>query len=131
MAAQTWDGQPLPLDYYLYSAFTENPGNQCLVHSSGQCQACMQRCTKAAAGQQHAFWMPGAGFREVGNPDPCATTAADCGQHGLGDVAQQFGQQTAGALWKAVERSLAGTAGQPVTSSVFDILLSAPAAVAK
>jgi len=43
IAAPTW-GQPLPLDYYIYSDFTENPGNQCFVLEAQECAACMQRC---------------------------------------------------------------------------------------
>merc|ERR1712232_1276176 len=40
IAAESWGGQ-LPLDYYIYSAFTENPGNQCFVESKGACTACI------------------------------------------------------------------------------------------
>lgn len=34
-AAHSWGGHgALPLDYYMYSAFTENPSNQCFVHAN-------------------------------------------------------------------------------------------------
>lgn len=121
IAAATW-GQSLPLDYYLYSAFTENPGNQCLVHSAANCEACMQRCTASAAGSQHAFWLPGAAFRQPGNPDPCATTAADCGRAGIEEVVQAFSPQKASALWEAVEVALRRAQGAQITDTVFDLL---------
>jgi hypothetical protein len=35
---------PLPLDYYLYSTFTENPANQCFLLPRDRCVACMERC---------------------------------------------------------------------------------------
>ena len=34
----------MPLDYYIYSSFTENPSNQCLVHSKAACSACLAAC---------------------------------------------------------------------------------------
>mmetsp|Transcript_120798 Transcript_120798/g.313649 ORF Transcript_120798/g.313649 Transcript_120798/m.313649 type:complete len:675 (+) Transcript_120798:49-2073(+) len=121
IAAMTW-GQSLPLDYYLYSAFTENPGNQCMVHSSANCQACMQHCTTSAAGNDHAFWLPGTAFRQPGNSDPCATTSADCGQAGLEEVVQAFAQQKASSLWDTVEAALRNAQGTPISSTVFDLL---------
>merc|ERR1719210_2421972 len=48
IAAASWAGSggvAPPLDYYLYSAFTENPGNQCFVHSSANCRACLAHCS--------------------------------------------------------------------------------------
>merc|ERR1712241_1605995 len=63
IAVGSWGGPgSLPLDYYMYSTFTENPGNQCLVHSKDRCQACAARCLQQAEGQQHAFWLPGEAF---------------------------------------------------------------------
>lgn len=122
LAATTW-GQ-LPLDYYVYAAFTENPGNQCLIHGPARCAACMQRCNQVSTGQQHAYWLPGEAFRTVGNANPCASTSEDCGQHGLAEVLQTYQQKTAGSLWHAVESSM-GLPGAEVTSSAFDLLLSA------
>merc|ERR1719210_1054130 len=59
-AAPTW-GRPLALDYYIYSDFTENPGNQCFVHSMAACQACLQRCASSEP-PKRAYWLPSAAY---------------------------------------------------------------------
>merc|ERR1712151_617225 len=48
IAAASWTSSSSvapSLDYYLYSAFTENPGNQCFVHSAANCRACLAHCS--------------------------------------------------------------------------------------
>jgi len=128
LAAPTW-GQALPLDYYFYSAFTENPGNQCLLHSADRCAQCADRCAASAAGQQHAFWLPGAAFMQAGNPNPCAVVSSDCGENGFERILQTYGESTAGQLWKAVEASLRGASAHAATASVFDLLAAVPVTV--
>jgi len=121
-AARTW-GRDLPLDYYLYSAFTENPGNQCLLHSAARCKQCAARCVATSAGEQHAFWLPGEAFMTVGDPNPCAVTGDACGQAGFEDIMAAWGATNAGALWRAVEATLQDASAVPAQSSVFDLLM--------
>ena len=45
-----WQGQHPYLDYYIYSSFTENPSNQCLIHSKEDCMNCLNSCVDAFAG---------------------------------------------------------------------------------
>lgn len=121
IAAQTWGGA-LNFDYYIYSVFTENPGNQCLVHSRKACESCLRQCSTKAKDMAHAFWLPGAAFRQIGNADPCATTGADCGAHGISEIAQVWAKRTAGELWKTVENTLRDS--QAATVSVFDLMIA-------
>jgi hypothetical protein len=48
---QPWQGQHPFLDYYIYSSFTENPSNQCLIHSKEDCKKCLESCENALAGR--------------------------------------------------------------------------------
>lgn len=126
-AAASW-GNALPLDYYLYSTFTENPGNQCLVHSSANCQACLTRCDVAAnmPGAQTAFWLPGNAFTQPGSPpSPCAAAATGtaCGQAGLEDVVAAYGNRNAGVLWADAEAAMRKS-GSDTSTAAFDLLLS-------
>jgi len=124
LAASTW-GHSLPLDYYVYSTFTENPGNQCLMHSKDQCAACLAQCVEKSVDQRHAFWLPGEAFMQLGEPyNPCATTDASCGQHGFQELVRAYERQTAGGLWGDIEASLHADADVPVENSAFDLLLA-------
>jgi len=120
----------LPLDYYIYSAFTENPGNQCYVHAGKDCKSCLQHCGTPPAS---AYWLPGFAYTGVPpdytswDPPPpparaCVADAGSCGARGLGDVAKAYAGKGASALWDDVERALSG--GQTGTN-VFDGLLAA------
>merc|ERR1719157_484195 len=60
IAAGTW-GQTLNLDYYIYSDFTENPGNQCFVLSKDACVECMNRCHNHQP-HRHSYWLPASAF---------------------------------------------------------------------
>lgn len=125
-AAASW-GNALPMDYYLYSTFTENPGNQCLLHSSANCQACLARCAAAARepGGQTAFWLPGAAFTLGGAPpSPCAAapTGEACGRVGLEELVAAYSSKSAGALWREVEAAMSA-AGGDTSHSVFDLML--------
>ena len=56
-------GQHPYLDYYIYSSFTENPSNQCLIHSKQDCMNCLNSCVDAFAGGSccdvwWCFWNP-------------------------------------------------------------------------
>lgn len=116
----------LPLDYYLYSAFTENPGNQCLVHSKDNCGACLNHC-QAKPLPKSAYWLPDWAFfgdkEELSSS--CTPTTAPCGTHGLQHVLAAYARGGVGQLWGDVERVLEASnrAGSTATS-VFDMLLS-------
>lgn len=114
IAAPTW-GKPLPLDYYIYSDFTENPGNQCFVYSNATCNACMQRC-ESPPPQKEDYYLPEAAYMPGGKA--CVTSAVDCGTKGLEDVVAAYGSGTALALWNAIEQK----AGGSVERTVFDML---------
>jgi len=116
IAAPTWD-QPLPLDYYMYSDFTENPGNQCFLLSKTACQACMEKC-QSPSPSRHSFYLPRAAYI---NGKPCVSSPADCGSVGLEAVLAAFGADTAGELWAAVEEKLRGGS---VAATIFEELLS-------
>jgi len=131
-SAATW-GQEFPLGYYLYSAFTENPGNQCFVHGGEQCKACLAAC---GTPPPSAYWLPGFAYSHVDasytdwGPPPmppakaCVDTATSCGAKGLADVIAAYKDETAGALWEDVEAVLRGGASAAhVGMPVFDELL--------
>mmetsp|Transcript_73140 Transcript_73140/g.131727 ORF Transcript_73140/g.131727 Transcript_73140/m.131727 type:complete len:606 (+) Transcript_73140:46-1863(+) len=116
IAASTW-GSQLSLDYYMYSSFTENPGNQCFVLSKEACQECLRKCNSPA--QPHsANWMPSAALM---SGRPCVNTPQDCGKKGLADVIAAFKKDSAAALWDDIERKLASGS---VKETVFDELLA-------
>ena len=66
--------QDLPLDYYIYSSFTENPSNQCLVHAGAECKACLAACDNSGyagvggfyTGSARGAWFSVSGFRGLG-----------------------------------------------------------------
>jgi len=115
IAAQTW-GQPLNLDYYLYSDFTENPGNQCFVLSKDSCAACMHRC-ESPSPTRRSFWLPGSAYMDG---KPCVTTTSECGAHGLEDLVAAYKDHTAAEFWDEME---ARFADMTVERTVFDELL--------
>mmetsp|Transcript_31503 Transcript_31503/g.80314 ORF Transcript_31503/g.80314 Transcript_31503/m.80314 type:complete len:678 (+) Transcript_31503:64-2097(+) len=128
IAAPTW-GELTPgrnhllVDYYLYSAFTENPGNQCLVRSGAQCMDCLQHCNDHPL-PDSACWMPAwAQFNYTGM---CSCVPAEeelCGRHGLEDVVDRWKDRSASDLWTAVERALNA---QAMDKSVFDLMFMPP-----
>jgi len=119
IAASSWGGN-LPLDYYIYSAFTENPGNQCFVHSNGNCRTCLTTCS-AKKPPADSFWLPGTALLTPDPTNPCVVNPADCGGRGLEQVVASYSAQTAGALWAAVEAALTQSQGN-TARSVFDLL---------
>jgi len=124
IAAPTWgEGEaPLPVDYYLYSAFTESPGNQCLVHTSDACQACMKRCNDDPL-PDTAFWMPGEAFFDGHS---CVPAQPDvCGETGVGDIISAYAGDSASDVWARVEDRLAAE-GSSTESTVFDVVVRTP-----
>jgi hypothetical protein len=129
-AVGPWDGASkdrnvsavLPVDYYMYAAFTENPGNQCFVHSGENCKACLQQCLRLGPSQD-AYWLPFEAY--MGSDVPaCAVLeqafpGTDCGQRGIEHVVAQYASRTASELWNDVEQALQGG---DCTKSVFDLL---------
>jgi len=118
IAARTWGTgqQPLPLDYYIYSDFTENPGNQCFVLAKDACAKCMHRC-ESPSPTRKSYWMPETAYMDG---KPCVTTASLCGTHGLEDIVATFKTRTAAELWNEMEAKLGDMS---VDETVFDDLL--------
>jgi len=104
------------VDYYIYSDFTENPGNQCFVHSKESCKACLAKC-KNPPPPASAYYLPQAAYIHGG---PCVDSPADCGEKGLEHVLAAYGAGTALALWEHVELKLKQGS---VRRTVFDELL--------
>ena len=130
LAMRTWNKQ-LPLDYYLYSSFTEKPGNQCYVHDEDSCRACLDHCVGKPL-PKTAFWLPkwalyyGHDKWAVPYYGPCPAAGnyyADCGKKGLADVVGEYLDKPASQLWIDLEARLSKIYGN-VDTSVFDVLLS-------
>lgn len=119
IAAQSWGGG-LPLDYYVYSAFTENPGNQCFVHSAAACQACLASCAskRLPAG---SYWLPGNARMTADMSNPCVISEADCGARGFEQIVATYSMGSATELWKHVEDVLTRTRGN-TAATVFDLM---------
>ncbi|CAE8636235.1 unnamed protein product [Polarella glacialis] len=120
LAAQSWGASgELPLDYYLYSAFTENPGNQCLLHSAPNCHKCLRQCV-ANPLPSSAFWLPQHAWMKSGNP--CVSDGEGaCSNKGLEDVMWIYGLKHAGELWDKVDELLGLSSDS--SRSVFDMLM--------
>jgi len=82
------------LDYYVYSRFCENPGNQCFLLDTGSCQACVK--------DPGLPWQP---LRED-----------LCGQQDIWGAMQAFQGQPAARLYDAL------TSVGPPPAQVFDLL---------
>lgn len=123
LAAQSWGGSgALPVDYYLYSAYTENPGSQCLLHSESACHTCLGHC-KANPLPAKAYWLPGEAFMTYGNP--CVADGWHvCPQKGFEDINWNYGLGHVGPLWHTIEQELSWHSGK-VDRSIFDFLMDA------
>ncbi|CAK9058918.1 unnamed protein product [Durusdinium trenchii] len=88
LAATTWG--TLPLDYYVYSDFTENPGNQCYILPGAACQECLRRCADPDP-PASAYWMPDNAYF---NWRPCVPDASICGAKGISDIVAAYGSRT-------------------------------------
>jgi len=134
ISAKTWGGaEAFPLDYYMYSAFTENPGNQCYNHGKEGCQSCLKQC---GTPPPSAYWLPGfaytgvpANYEDWGAPPQsmgakaCVTEASSCGEKGFADILAQFGSSSAAQLWDKVEGALRARSGATsAEGNVFDAL---------
>lgn len=130
LAQQSWQGQHPFLDYYIYSSFTENPSNQCLIHSKEDCKKCLESCENAFAGQgttqryccmEPEPWIPSSGLFDGKACIPVNLQDEICGQKGFADVYEHFKGSTVGELWNAVKS--AATDIDPKASTLFDAML--------
>mmetsp|Transcript_119743 Transcript_119743/g.346096 ORF Transcript_119743/g.346096 Transcript_119743/m.346096 type:complete len:597 (-) Transcript_119743:322-2112(-) len=128
IAASTWGDAvaPLPVDFYMYSAFTESPSSQCFVHSSERCRACIQSCNDHPL-PGTAFWMPDEAFFSGRS---CVPIGDDCGGHGVQHVAAAYSGKTARELWTDIEARLKAEGGS-TARTVFDVLLDSQKAAAQ
>jgi len=115
LAAKTWP-HALPWDYYIYSAFTENPGNQCFVHAQDDCKACLDHCVDYPLPGE-AFWLPDYSLMRGGDQASCAGFSGDCGETGLLSMLNKYEDGTAHELWSTIETALADV---DTSRSVFD-----------
>ncbi|CAK9089637.1 unnamed protein product [Durusdinium trenchii] len=135
LAQQSWDQAPF-LDYYIYSSFTENPSNQCLIHAREDCIKCLQSCDDAFAGpgttQRYCCmepqpWIPSSGlFPQTNDGKPCIPTDLHeqiCGENGFAHVYDHFKGSTVGELWNAVKTAAATVEADPTATTLFDAML--------
>mmetsp|Transcript_45506 Transcript_45506/g.114608 ORF Transcript_45506/g.114608 Transcript_45506/m.114608 type:complete len:636 (+) Transcript_45506:74-1981(+) len=121
IAARSWGNKGLPVQYYMYADFTENPGNQCFVHSQESCKACLARC-EADPLPSYSYWMPDYAFMGPGVNKSCVVDSeVFCGQRGLEDVVAAYKHANASLLWEQVESAL--LADPNAEHAVFDLLL--------
>lgn len=90
----------IKLDYYVYSKFCENPGNQCYVLGDKGCQACLAN----SSGNQY--------------PVP----ASRCGKQSAQDMVFKFGGGAAMSLYQQLGIQAAPTIIASVDYQVFDLL---------
>jgi len=122
IAAASWGAAGLPVQYYMYADFTENPGNQCFMHDEEECKRCLDLCTKNPL-PTSSFWLPEYAFMGPGQNESCVADSTEfCGQKGFKQVLAAYKDANAGQLWEAVERALEH--GPQVQTSVFDLLLA-------
>jgi len=123
IAVGSWGGaRKLPLDYYIYSAFTENPGNQCFVHAKALCHACLARCAEAPLPNE-SFWLPRNAYFGNSSSKSCVPDkSSDCGEKGFADVLRAYKSKPASALWDDLEAALRESQGD-TSMTVFDLLL--------
>eukprot|EP00928_Gymnodinium_smaydae_P037306 TRINITY_DN25920_c0_g1_i1.p1 TRINITY_DN25920_c0_g1~~TRINITY_DN25920_c0_g1_i1.p1 ORF type:complete len:659 (-),score=58.82 TRINITY_DN25920_c0_g1_i1:16-1992(-) len=129
LAAKTWP-RPVHLDYYLYSSFTENPSNQCLVHSKNECITCLNACDNEGSpypGDNNRYccmepesWRHSSGLFH-GKACIPTTDSWACGNRGLGDVYAKYANATVATLWRDLEPTLRSL--DPFRATLFDYLL--------
>jgi len=133
LAQKSW-GEDMPLDYYIYSSFTENPSNQCLIHSSSDCQACLKACDNtgyAGPGNNQRYccmepepWIPSAGLFNDKACLPVEMGPELCGTHGFGEVYDAFRSLTVGALWAKVQAAADALQESPEEATLFDKMMA-------
>eukprot|EP00929_Paragymnodinium_shiwhaense_P021118 TRINITY_DN13856_c0_g1_i1.p1 TRINITY_DN13856_c0_g1~~TRINITY_DN13856_c0_g1_i1.p1 ORF type:complete len:732 (-),score=126.08 TRINITY_DN13856_c0_g1_i1:310-2505(-) len=131
LAADTWE-KDLPFDYYIYSSFTENPSNQCLIHNHRECADCLRACDsegKAYPGPDNRYccmepelWVPSPGLFDDKACIPTHYADKVCGQKGMADIYDRFKDMTVAELWSIVKPKLAAIKVDQAT--VFDSVLS-------
>ncbi|CAK9115180.1 Hypothetical protein SCF082_LOCUS53320 [Durusdinium trenchii] len=120
LVAKTWTGHLLS-DYYLYSYFTENPGNQCFLHSSSRCGDCLWTCSSKQF-PPGSFYLQDKGFMSQDHSKPCVLQSEfACPSNGIETIFWNFGLKPASELWKTLEKVLIEHKDQN-TRSVFDRL---------
>jgi len=134
LAEQTW-GKALPLDYYIYSSFTENPSNQCLVHSQSDCEACLHACDNSGSPfpgpdlryccmEPGKAWIPSPGLFDGKACIPTSKASSICGSAGLSEIVTKYKGSTVAELWAHVESSIDSMNLEE--STIFDKLLQPP-----
>jgi len=133
LAQSSW-GRDMPLDYYIYSSFTENPSNQCLVHSKAACSACLAACDNsgyAGSGNNQRYccmepepWIPSAGLFDGKACLPSELAPTLCGVHGFGEVYDAFRESTVGELWDKVKTAADALHDNPEEATLFDKMLA-------
>lgn len=132
LAAQTW-GQTLPLDYYIYSSFTENPSNQCLVHGGSTCASCLQACDNsgyAGPGSTHQRyccmepepWIPSPGLFNSKPCIPANLATSICGNQGFGDIYDKYVDKSVSDLWQDFKKTAESM--DPSKTTLFDAIIS-------
>lgn len=120
LASRSWKASVF-LDFYMYSAFTENPGNQFYLHSSKRCGACLWTC-KHKWFPPGSFYLPKKGFMSGDQSKPCVMWSEfACSQHGLETMFWNFGFKPADRLWTMLEKVLEAHKDEN-QRSVFDRL---------
>jgi len=121
LAAESWGDGGLLTDYYLYSGYMENPGNQCFLHSASRCGDCLWTCDHQTfpAG---SVSLPEGAYFTMDKKRPCVINSNyACPYHGIENVMWNFGFLHAGQLWRKVEEALASD--QRPSRPVFDELM--------
>jgi len=137
IAAPTWKDEGvddarrgLPLDYYIYSNFAENPGNQCLVHAEEACEKCLSEChNRTREPENSAFSLPKYALMGPNRTQMCVPwekaketgRSLDCGKKSFDDVTSTYMDHLASSLWDNVKEAL--TAEPNANRSIFDTLL--------
>ncbi|CAE7282278.1 unnamed protein product [Symbiodinium sp. CCMP2456] len=133
LAQSSW-GRDMPLDYYIYSSFTENPSNQCLVHAKAACSACLAACDNsgyAGSGNNQRYccmepepWIPSAGLFDGKACLPSELAPTLCGVHGFGEVFDAFRESTVGEIWHKIKTAADALHDNPEEATLFDKMLA-------
>jgi len=119
LASKSWGDGALLLDYYLYSSFVENPGNQCFLHSSQRCGDCLWTCNQRKI-PKGSFYLPERAFMTNDDSKPCVGQSEfACSFNGIENVMWNFGLKSTAQLWRTVDLALKSHEGD-VSRSVFD-----------
>ncbi|CAJ1350660.1 unnamed protein product, partial [Effrenium voratum] len=122
-AAGSWGNRPPTLDYYMYSTFVENPSSQCLVHSYGNCNACIKYCNNNRP-RSSGYWLPQQAFMTADHGNPCLTGMEhECPLRGIEHIYWNWNDRQAGHLWDMVDY-MAWAHRYQTGSSIFDDVIN-------